>query len=169
MAIIPQPAPTPPAELKPLAGLELLPIGLRGLNRPSDITMRRPMILDSLTRVSAQAAHDRGIYVRPPVNPVEYSEGNIKKSTEITGVAGYNQRQLPLKDSPDDMSQVEYIQSIQDTTPQNRKIMQAAFLNETNQYFVNKQQGTDNSIPTSHNMVTNLMNMAKAKKIKGAK
>ena len=165
MAILPKPngdRVTP--EMKPIGGLNFLPLGLQGKNQPAEIGLRRAIELDSLSRVSAQAAHDRGIYMRQPVGPVEYSEGNIKKSTELTGVAGYNQKQIPLKDSADDMSQQEYIQSITDNTPSARKALQIGLLGDK-QYFLNAQQMNDTKIVQSYNMADSLMNLARAKKV----
>jgi hypothetical protein len=87
--------------------------GSVGLNQEPGLGIRRVMQLDSGSRVATQFARDRGLYGRPAVGPVEYSEGNIKKSTAVTGPAGYNQRNVPLPDSPDDMSQAEYMMGLQ--------------------------------------------------------
>jgi hypothetical protein len=87
-------------------GLPMVP-GSIGLNQEPGLGIRRVMQLDNGSRVATQFARDRGLYGRPAVGPVEYSEGNIKKSTAVTGPAGYNQRNVPLPDSPDDMSQAE--------------------------------------------------------------
>jgi hypothetical protein len=104
MAILPRPGENKmPAELKPLGGLAALPPGLMTANTPLEIGIRRGVQMDDSSRIAAQIQHNRGVYTRPPVGPVEYSEGNIKKSTELTGVAGYNQKEIPFRDSADDI------------------------------------------------------------------
>ena len=146
---------------------------LLGLNQGMTPAMRRVVQLDNGARIAAQVAVDRGIYQRPAVNPVEYGEGNIKKSTMMTGVAGYNQRVMPLPDSPDDMTQAEFMQSLAEGMPQPRMVLQEALQNP-NQYFLNntsigyQTEGTE----FSHNSPTNLMRMAMmpmGKKPKGGK
>ena len=142
-------------------GLQFPP-GLDGYNRQPGLGIRRAMLLDSGTRIAAQLEHDRGVYVRPPVGPVEYAEGNIKKSTELTGVAGYNQRAIPLKDSADDMNQLEYINSLRQSEPGQRLRMQQGLL-QNQQHFVNTPTVHADYPSMSSNMVDNLMMLAKAK------
>lgn len=150
-----------PETLQP-QGLSFPP-GLIGLNREPGISMRRTMMLDNGNRVASQLEHDRGMYIRPPVGPVEYAEGNIKKSTEVTGVAGYNQRAVPMKDSPDDMSQAEYLTSLRQADPNQRLRLQQSLL-VGNQNFLNTRPVNAEYGSVSHNMVDNLMLLAKAKK-----
>jgi len=166
MAILPRPGENKmPAELKPLGGLAALPPGLMTANTPLEIGIRRGVQMDDSSRIAAQVQHNRGVYTRPPVGPVEYSEGNIKKSTELTGVAGYNQKEIPFRDSADDMSQMQYMDSIAQNTPEQRALLQQEMLNP-NQYFLNTQEISDNKIVTSHNTPTNLMILAKVKAMK---
>ena len=166
MAILPRPGENKmPAELKPLGGLAALPPSLMTANTPLEIGIRRGVQMDDSSRVAAQIQHNRGVYTRPPVGPVEYSEGNIKKSTELTGVAGYNQKEIPFRDSADDMSQTQYMASIAQNTPEQRAILQQEMLNP-NQYFLNTQEINDNKMVTSHNTPTNLMVLAKVKAMK---
>ena len=134
-------------------------------NTPLEIGIRRGVQMDDSSRIAAQIQHNRGVYTRPPVGPVEYSEGNIKKSTELTGVAGYNQKEIPFRDSADDMSQMQYMDSIAQNTPEQRALLQQEMLNP-NQYFLNTQEISDNKIVTSHNTPTNLMILAKVKAMK---
>lgn len=158
-----------PAEMIPLGGgLEGASPGLATVNTPFEIGLRRGMTIDNANRVNAQISHDRGIYSRPAVGPVEYSEGNIKKSTELTGVAGYNQKQIPLRDSADDMSQQEYIASAFENTPQHRADLQNITLGK-NQFFLNTQEVNDNKTVTSHNSPTSLMAQAKIMALKQLK
>lgn len=100
------------------------------------------------------------------MGPVEYAEGNIKKSTELTGVAGYNQRNVPLKDSPDDMSQADYLLSMKQETPDQRLRMRQA-LAVANQNFLNTRTVNTEYQSNSHNMVNNLLALSKAKLQKG--
>ena len=166
MAILPRPGENKmPAELKPLGGLAALPPGLMTANTPLEIGIRRGVQMDDSSRIAAQIQHNRGVYTRPPVGPVEYSEGNIKKSTELTGVAGYNQKEIPFRDSADDMSQMQYMDSIAQNSPEQRALLQQEMLNP-NQYFLNTQEISDNKIVTSHNTPTNLMILAKVKAMK---
>ena len=166
MAILPRPGENKmPAELKPLGGLAALPPGLMTANTPLEIGIRRGVQMDDSSRIAAQIQHNRGVYTRPPVGPVEYSEGNIKKSTELTGVAGYNQKEIPFRDSADDMSQMQYMVSIAQNTPEQRALLQQEMLNP-NQYFLNTQEINDNKMVTSHNTRTNLMILAKVKAMK---
>jgi hypothetical protein len=143
-------------------GQQLLPPGLTGYNREPMMGLRRVAQIDNGSRIAAQIERDRGLYIRPPVGPVEYSEGNIKKSTELTGVAGYNQREIPIKDSPDDMSQTDYLLSMQqETVPQRMRMREA--LSTGNQNFLNTQLMPADPLITTHNMMNNLMEIAKLK------
>ena len=144
----------------------MFPPGLGGYNREPQLGVRRVMQLDNASRVASQIEHDRGAYSRPPVGPVEYAEGNIKKSTELTGVAGYNQRNVPIKDSPDDMSQAYYLLSMKQETPEQRMRMRQA-LAVANQNFLNTRTTNMEYPSNSHNMVNNLLALSKAKLQKG--
>lgn len=159
MAILPGSGPGNIPESKPITKF---PAGIAGINQEPFLGLRRVLQLDSATRVAAQLEHDRGVYVRPAVGPVEYAEGNIKKSTELVGPAGYNQKTIPLKDSPDDMSQEQYMMSIVQGSPTQRSRMQAALTGQNQNFLNTRLQQTD--YPTySHNTVNNLMAIAKAK------
>ena len=142
-------------------GLPMVP-GSVGLNQEPGLGIRRVMQLDNGSRVATQFARDRGLYARPAVGPVEYAEGNIKKSTTVTGPAGYNQRNVPLPDSPDDMSQAEYMMSLQQTAPQNRMPLQK-LTQTTQQGFLNTQLVQQDYPAMTHNMMNNLLALSKQK------
>lgn len=143
-------------------GQMLLPPGLTGYNREPMMGLRRVAQIDNGSRIAYQLEHDRGMYTRPPVGPVEYSEGNIKKSTELTGVAGYNQKEVPIKDSPDDMSQMDYLLSLQQETAPERMRMRES-LSIPNQNFLNTRMLPADPHLSTSNMVNNLMMLAKLK------
>ncbi len=159
MAILPGSAPGKQPESTPTLKF---PPGIAGLNQEPYLGLRRVFTTDSATRVAAQLEHDRGVYSRPPVGPVEYSEGNIKKSTELTGVAGYNQRAIPIKDSPDDMSQEQYMMSMLQNSPAQRARLQASLVGQRQNFLNTRLAQTEYPLNT-HNMVDNLMSLAKAK------
>ena len=140
----------------------MTPAGLGGLNQEPFLGIRRVAQMDDANRVASQIEHDRGAYLRPAVGPIEYSEGNIKKSTALTGPAGYNQRAVPLPDSPDDMSQAQYLLSLEQATPAQRMRMQAA-LAGAKQNFLNTRLAQTEYPFNTHNMMDNLMNIARAK------
>jgi len=144
----------------------MAPPGLGGINQEPLLGIRRVAQLDNANRIASQLEHDRGAYVRPPVGPVEYAEGNIKKSTALTGPAGYNQKAIPLPDSPDDMSQSQYLMSLQQGSPQQRMRMQAALAGAKQNFLNTHLQQTDYPLST-HNMMDNLMSIARAKLQKG--
>ena len=133
------------------------------LNQPPMPGFRRVAQLDNPNRVSNQIAHDRGFYSRPPVGPVEYGEGNIKKSTALTGPAGYNQRNIPLPESPDDMSQAEYMMSLSEDNPKNRLALQQLTA-VPKQTMLNTPSFSDDYPFQSSNTVDNLLALAKLKK-----
>jgi hypothetical protein len=149
-----------------LTGGLMFPPGLGGINKEPELGVRRVMQLDNGSRIAAQIEHNRGAYSRPPVGPVEYAEGNIKKSTEITGVAGYNQRNIPIKDSPDDMSQADFMLSLQQETAPQRMRMRTA-LSVPVQNFLNTRTVNPEYPLNTHNMMNNLLSLAKAKIQKG--
>ena len=161
MAIIPGTDITGKIPEDRLSGMQFPP-GLTGYNRQPGIAMRRVMTLDNPNRIASQIEHDRGVYNRPPVSPVEYSEGNIKKSTELTGVAGYNHRAIPLKDSADDMSQFEYLTALRQAEPGQRLRMQQGLL-DAKQYFLKTLTLPTEYASRSSNMVDNLMLLARTK------
>jgi hypothetical protein len=145
-----------------LGGLSF-PAALGGYNVEPQLSIRRVAQLDDANRIASQLEKDRGSYIRPPVGPVEYSEGNIKKSTLLTGVAGYNQRNVPIPNSPDDMSQDQYIQSIvQGTAPQRQRLQQALAVGKQN--FLNTHTSSTEYPFPSHNMANNLLSLAKQKR-----
>lgn len=158
-----------PAEMIPLGGgLAAASPGLVTGNTPFEIALRRGMTVDDANRVTSQIQHDRGIYLRPAVAPVEYSEGNIKKSAEPTGVAGYNQRQIPIRDSADDMNKQQLLTSVFENTPEHRNKLRQVTMG-LNQHFLNNQTMDDTKTVTSHNTLTNLMVQAKLKAMKQIK
>lgn len=159
MAILPGGASPKLPENQPTLAI---PPGIGGVNQEPYLGLRRVVQLDSATRIASQLEHDRGVYSRPPVGPVEYSEGNIKKSTALTGPAGYNQKAIPIPDSPDDMSQSQYLLSLQQQSSQERMRMQTA-LAGAKQNFLNTRLGQTEYPFSTHNMMDNLMNIARAK------
>lgn len=159
MAILPGTGPSKTPESQPSL---MVPPGIGGINQEPYLGIRRVAQLDNANRIAAQLEHDRGAYVRPPVGPVEYAEGNIKKSTALTGPAGYNQKNVPLPDSADDMSQAQYLMSLQQASPQQRMRMQAALAGAQQNFLNTKLVQTDYPLNT-HNMMDNLMSIARAK------
>jgi hypothetical protein len=133
------------------------------LNQEPMIGIRRVAQMDNTNRVSAQYAHDRGFYSRPPIGPVEFGEGNIKKSTALTGPAGYNQRNIPLPNSPDDMSQAEYMISLSEDTPKTRQMLRQ--LTSVPKQTMLQTPSFGDAYPfQSSNMADNLLALAKMKK-----
>ena len=102
-----------PGSLGPMPGLK--PLGMpmakpsAYMNDDISITARRQAYSDDVNRVFAQYNIDHGTYSRTPVNPLPYAEGNITKSQEVTGPAGYNHKEMPLPERPMDMSKGEYV------------------------------------------------------------
>jgi len=139
-----------------------LPPGLLGYNKEPQLGLRRVMQLDNTNRVATQIAVNRGTYMRPPIPPVEYGEGNIKKSTQLSGPAGYNQQNIPLPDSPDDMSQAQYMSSLIQASPQSRMQLRQA-ISPAQQNFVNTPVSTTEYPLNTHNMMNNLLALAKQK------
>jgi len=133
------------------------------LNQPPMLEARRVGQLDGTNRVSAQFARDRGLYSRAPVGPVEYAESNIKKSTALLGPAGYNQRNIPLPNSPDDMSQAEYMISTAEDTPKTREMLRQ--LTSVPKQTMLQTPSFGDAYPfQSSNMANNLLALAKMKK-----
>ena len=163
MAILPQ---TGTPELPEITGSDKFYVGLAGYNTPYQVAFRRGMVFDhdGATRVAAQIEHDLGSYSRPAVGPVEYSEGNIKKSTVLSGPAGYNQRAVPLPDSPDDMSQEQYMLSMLQNKPEQRMRMRMA-MSIPKQNFLNRPPVNSEYPMNTHNMVNNLLALAKKKNV----
>ena len=93
---------------------ELKPIGMSMANPASylndeiSIRARQTQTLDNVNRVFHQYNIDHGSYLRTPVSPVEYGIGNVVKSNEVTGPAGYNQKEMPMPLRPGDMSRESY-------------------------------------------------------------
>jgi hypothetical protein len=139
------------------------PPGLTGYNREPDLSLRRVTTLDVPTRVAAQLEHDRGVYVRPPVQAVEYAPGNIKTSHYPMGVAGYNPRVVAAPDSADDMNQTQYMLSVLQNKPEERLRMQQELLLLAKQNFLNTRVVPTDYALNTHNTMNNLMDLAKAK------
>jgi hypothetical protein len=147
----------------PEANPQLAMPTLGALNQEPVIGIRRVIQLDNVNRVSSQYAHDRGFYSRSPVVPVEYAESNIKKSTALTGPAGYNQRNIPLPDSPDDMSQAEYMISLGEDTSKTRQMLRQ--LTSVPKQTMLQTPSFGDAYPfQSSNMADNLLALAKMKK-----
>ena len=127
------------------------------------------MSLDNGARVAAQIEVDRGVYVRPPINPVEYSFGNIKKSTMQSGLAGYNQREIPIAESPDDMDQQQYMLAMAQEIDEKARMALKKETATGQQYFLNTPSpGTAFDYPIeSHQSINNML--ANAQRIKDKK
>tara|TARA_R100001594_G_scaffold38536_1_gene69839 strand:- start:12462 stop:12935 length:474 start_codon:yes stop_codon:yes gene_type:complete len=139
------------------------PPGLIGHNQPPGIGVRRVVQIDNPNMVADQVEHDRGVYSRAPVKPVQYSTGNIKTSTYNPGLAGYNQRGFDLPDKAADMSTEEYLTAHYQATPEQRLRLQQSILTPY-QYFLDTPTLLGTDYPEkSHNMVNNLMLLAKAR------
>lgn len=160
MAILPKPTPgkEPESQLN-----TYVPPGLNGYNREPFLGLRRIMQLDGANRIASQIEHDRGAYSRAPVAPVEYGEGNIKKSTAFTGPAGYNHQAIPIADSPDDMSQTDYMISLRQATgPERFRMRQALSIPQQNFLYTQMVRSDDYPL-NSHNMMNNLLSLASTK------
>ena len=102
-----------PGGLGPMPGLK--PLGMpmakpsAYMNDDISITARRQAYSDDVNRVFAQYNIDHGTYSRTPVNPLPYAEGNITKSAQPTGPAGYNHREMPLPERAVDIPKEQYI------------------------------------------------------------
>ena len=136
------------------------------INAEPVLGIRRTLSLDNGARIAAQVEVDRGVYTRPPVQPVEYSFGNVKKSTMLTGLAGYNQRELPIAESPDDMDQQQFmLATAQEIDPNARMALKKA-TDVGMQFFLNTPSpGTAFDYPIeSHQSINNLL--ANAQRVK---
>lgn len=138
--------------------------GFMGYNREPELSMRRVLTLDGSSRVAAQLEKNRGVYSRAPVQPVEYSPGNIKTSHHPIGVAGYNPRAIAAPDSADDMSQQQYMLSLEQEKPAQRMRMQQDLVLNAKQSFLSTRVTPTEYASLSHNTVNNLLSLAKAKK-----
>ena len=106
-------------------------------NTLPQIAGRRVLQMDNGTATTAQFMKDRGQYIRRPVGTVEYTEGNIKKSNQVTGLPGYQHPDgVPLPLSPDDMSQQAYVKSMLEATPVNRLALQKTVGENLRQNFL---------------------------------
>ena len=105
-----------PGGLGPMPGLK--PLGMpmakpsAYMNDDISITARRQAYSDDVNRVFAQYNIDHGTYSRTPVNPLPYAEGNITKSAQPTGPAGYNHREMPLPERALDIPKEQYLSLI---------------------------------------------------------
>lgn len=140
-----------------------LPPGFLPTSNPLEVGVRRSAQLYNAPRAASQLAHDRGMYIRPPVGPVEYAEGNVKKSHYNTGLAGYNQHSLQLTDNPDDMDAQQYMSAYAQNMPEAAREVQKSTLNP-------QQAFNQTKLPAAYydvlpgNMSNNLLEMAKIKK-----
>lgn len=133
-------------------------------NSPEQLNMRRFLAFeqDAGTRVPAQLRNDYGIAYREPVSPGEYAPGNIKKSTESVGVAGYNHRgNIPVTGSADDLSQRELGIYMQQLSPDSRGALRLALGTNFRQNFLNRVASGGDAYPLrSSNTFANLMTLA---------
>lgn len=140
-----------------------VPPGFFPATNPLEIGVRRSAQLYNAPRTASQMAHDRGMYIRPPVGPVEYAEGNIKKSHYNVGLAGYNQRTPQLTDNPDDMNGQQYMASYAQSMPEAAREVQKATMNPQ-QVFNSIRQPAAYYEALPGNMSNNLLELAKMKK-----
>ena len=102
-----------PGGLGPMPGLK--PLGMPTsdpgtyINDDVSIAGRRQAYTDNVNRVFAQYNIDHGSYVRQPVDPNPYAEGNIVESSQVTGPAGYNHKEMPLPEHAADMPKELYV------------------------------------------------------------
>jgi hypothetical protein len=100
---------------------------------------------------------DRGEYVREPVGPTNYEQGNIMPSSEITGLAGYNQRgemKLPMRAA--DISKAEYLVKTQNTMDPNLRAQMQILTTMPQQNFFNSQDPTANLFTQNYQMPDSL-------------
>ena len=102
-----------PGGLGPLPGLKPLGMPMANpsayMNDEISITARRQAYSDDVNRIFAQYNIDHGTYSRTPVNPLPYAEGNITKSDQLTGLAGYNHKEIPLPQRAVDIPKEQYL------------------------------------------------------------
>lgn len=135
-----------PGGLGPMAD-RVKPIGTLATEKPSmylntraNIEMRRAVMLDDVNRIQSQYNRDRGESAREPVGPIQYGDGNIVASAEITGPAGYNHRdQLQLPMRPLDMNKAEYLVKTQNSMDPNLRAQMQVLTTAPRQNFFNAQ------------------------------
>jgi hypothetical protein len=102
-----------PGGLGPMPGLKPLGMAMASpasyMNDNISISARRAAYTDDVNRIFAQYNIDHGSYARTPVDALPYAQGNITKSPEVNGPAGYNHQQMPLPERPVDMSPEQYV------------------------------------------------------------
>lgn len=141
---------------------QMIPPGMGGYNVEPYLGIRRIAQLDNPARTAVQVETNYGVYSRPPILPVEYGEGNIKKSVQLTGAPGYNQRNIPLPESPDDMSQQQYFKALLQSKPEARTQLQRGTM-APRQNFLSRPSASIEYPAASHNMMNNLLALAKQK------
>lgn len=142
--------------VKPLGTMATQVPGLYA-NTPQQIEFRRATGIDDVNRVDAQYRMDRGEYVREPVGPTNYEQGNIMPSSEITGLAGYNQRgemKLPMRAA--DISKAEYLVKTQNTMDPNLRAQMQILTTMPQQNFFNSQDPTANLFTQNYQMPDSL-------------
>tara|TARA_Y100000004_G_C8769234_1_gene349953 strand:- start:169 stop:675 length:507 start_codon:yes stop_codon:yes gene_type:complete len=150
-----------PGGLGPMPGLKPLgmPMSNPGayINDDVNIAARRQAYSDNVNRVFAQYNIDHGTYVRQPVDPNPYAEGNITESTQTTGPAGYNHKNMPLPNRPMDMPKEQYItEMINEADPMIRATAKALTL-MPQQDFLNRQDVAAMSLNQDYRRSDDLM------------
>lgn len=150
-----------PGGLGPMPGLKPLgmPMSSPGayINDDVSINVRRKAYTDDVNRVFAQYNIDHGTYVRQPVDPNPYAEGNITESAQLTGPAGYNHREIPLPERPTDMPKEQYVvETANSADPVMRANVQALTL-LPQQSFLNRQDVTAMSYSQDYRRQDDLM------------
>lgn len=140
------------SRVKPLGTMATQVPGLYA-NTPQQIEFHRASNLDDINRVDAQYRMDRGEYVREPIGPTNYEQGNIMPSSEITGLPGYNQRgdmKLPMRAA--DISKAEYLVKTQNTMDPNLRAQMQILTTMPRQNFFNSQDPTANLFTQNYQM-----------------
>jgi hypothetical protein len=165
-----------PGGLGPMAE-RVKPIGTLATEKPSmyantaeAIEARRAITIDDMNRIYTQYRRDRGEYAREPIGPIQYGEGNIVESAELTGLAGYNHKdslKMPMRAL--DMSKAQYLVDTQNTmTPDMRAKLQILTASP-DQTFLNVPDQAYASYPQSYRTAGSLpmqmpLNMPRVKK-----
>ena len=150
-----------PGGLGPMPGLK--PLGMPKsnpgtyINDDVSITARREAYTDNVNRVFAQYNIDHGTYIRQPVDPNPYAEGNITESAQVTGPAGYNHKDIALPERPMDMPKEQYVaETVNAADPTMRVNVQALTL-LPKQNFLNRQDVAAMSLGQDYRRQDDLM------------
>lgn len=126
------------------------------INTPETIEVVRATGLDNINRIQSQYQVDKGDYQRAAVGPTNYQEGNIMPSSQITGPAGYVQRDVRYPMRAADMSEGQYlVEESNNFNPELRAQYQLmTVLPEQN--FYNVQDVSTSMLPQDYTMPDSL-------------